>query len=278
MYGYESWVALNGILIPSTSADSAVERNIIESSGLFGGTKTGSKVPLASPHLYDWPNVTASFSCDASTEVLEQIKHMILNRDTPISLVIHSGYSGTQTIEQAWWNNISINASEDALISVTVSLIGLERQEFVTNDFGDYLQNILGTSTENFCYDPIPFYLSKIQEFTYVKNWTFTLAQDVVRFMGCQNSATVKNPFILGVGTMTADMKFSTFDEQSSDIWAMPDKYSGVELNTRTPLTLDIDNETFLTMTGEINQVRDPLQGTSSISDISYEYNVYSFA
>jgi len=280
MFGYESWVYLQNSIIPATAAETGVDRAKIESEGLLGGTIAGSNMPLGQAHIYDWPIISASFTTEASAETLSVIKNMIFNRNTPISIVVHNGYQGTQKIDQAWWNNITIQASEDSIITASVSLTGLERTAFDTGDFPDYWRNADGTYG-SFCFSPIPFWNSKVVGYDYAKSWSLSISQDVIRFMGCMNYAgdTPRNPFIMGVGTLNGNFKFSTFDEYTGiDIWAMPEKFSGTPVINRTNLGLIINGSNFVSMTGEIVTVSDPMQNGANRSTIDYDYQIYSIS
>lgn len=289
MFGYETWVTLNGIFIPCTTADTDLDRARIDSSGIYGGSIQGNTCPIGQAHYYDWPTVTANFNAETSPEFLEILKAMIFARNTPVSLIINDGLTGTQRIDAAWWNSISIQASEDSLVTASVSFAALERNAFDVNEFTAYWHNDNGSFANNcsnfvplrnFGHFPLPFWKTKIQEFTYVKSWTLNLTQDVTRFMGCMDYASdiPKNPYILGVGIMNGTMSFNCFEDLNSEITAMPTKYHGPVLNTRQALTLMIDDAVFLTLDGELNKVNDPLIGFGALADIAYEYQIYAFS
>lgn len=293
MYGYENWVEINGVFIPATSADTQVDRSKIESSGIYGGSITGTGVPIGQVHYYDWPIVSASFSADASSDFLSLVKTMIFNRSTPVSMVLHSGASGTQTIEQGWWNSISLQTSEDSAVTANISLTAVERQVFDVNSFESYWTNTYGnlaSSCEDFSttsplnsdinHAPVPFWKTKIKEFQRVKSWSISLTQDVVRFMGCMNyaGAIPQSPYILGVGVINASMKISTCDELYSDIWAMPDKYADAALNIRMPLTIQHEGTDYLSFDGELVLANDALQGMNMMDGIDYDYQIYKIS
>lgn len=289
MFGYETWVTLNGIFIPCQSADTDLDRARIDSSGIYGGSLAGTNSPIGQVHYYDWPNVTANFSAEASEDVLALTKSMILNRNTPLEVIINDGLSGMQKIERAWWNQISVQTSEDSLVGVSMSFSAIERERFDVNEFSAYWLNQDGSYANDcanfsdisrFGYFPIPFWNTKISEFEYVKNWNVTITQDVLRFLGCMNysGSEPKSPFALGVGIMNGTLSFSTFDNNTAQITAMPTKYSGSSLNSRQPLSLMIAGNTFLNLEGELNKISDPLNSTSAISEISYEYQIYGIS
>jgi len=293
MFGYENWLQLNGIFIPATSADSQVDRSRIDSSGVYGGSIDGSGRPLGQAHYYDWPAVTASFSAEASIPLLNVLKTMMLNRATPVSFVLNSGMSGTQKISDAWWNNISIQTSEDSAVTATVSFTATERTAFKVNDFSDYWDNQTGSlasdcasfsSTEPLNGDinllPVPFWNTTVSGFERVRGWSFSISQDVVRFMGCMNysGSYPKAPYAFGVGMMNAGFKVSTYDETNSAVSPMPSKYSGSAVVSRDNFLLSINNEGFLSMDCELNLVTDPLEGTGTLDGLEFDYQVYNFS
>jgi hypothetical protein len=58
----------------------------------------------------------------------------------------------------------------------------------------------------------------------------------------------------------------------------MPETYSGSgPTSERKALSVNIDSVPILNMTGELTKVLDPLQGTSSIANIDWDYQIYSF-
>ena len=212
MLGYESYVLLNGTIIPAISADTSEDRTRIDSSGVYGG---GIEIntPLSSPHFYDWPAITGNVTFEASKETLNVVKNMIFHRNTPFGIKIITRIAGEQEVKKAWWNSISIQASEDSIVNITISFVGIERNSFAVGTFNGYWENVEGLYG-SFCFNPIPFWKTKINGMENVRGWTFTLTQDVTRFLGCMNfSGNVpKNPYILGIGVLACDMKIQKSD------------------------------------------------------------------
>jgi len=278
MFGYESWVLLNGIFMPATAADTRLDRARIDSSGIYGGTITGTNIPIGQVHLYDWPNVSASFTSEATPTLMAIVKEMILKRQSPVSLVLNSGQSGSQEIQQAWWNQITVSTGEDSLVTVSIDFTALERTKFDVDAFAAYWANDIGGFAKT-CfpeYAPIPFWKTKILEFEYVKNWNFTISQEVAKFFGCMNypSNVPANPYVLGCGVLSGTLAFATHEENSYVITAMPSVFSGTELNTRDVLTINIDG-IWITCQGELNTVDNPLSGTLNLNEVGYNFQIY---
>lgn len=282
MYGYETWALLNGVFIPAVTADTDLDRNRIDSSGIYGGALSGTGIPIGNVHYYDWPNITASFSADATEGLLDTVRTMVMARHQPVSITLNNSIRGCQQVNQAWWNSIQIQTAEDSLVSVTMNLNALERNIFTVNNFTDYWQDILGglggsVSAFSVTGGQIPFWKTQIREFDLVKGWTVSLTQTVNRFMGCFNNSgdTPENPFVLGMGVMNGTISFNTYENPSPDISAMPFKHSGSSLNSRQPITIVIDGNDFMSFGCELNRVNDPLSGVASLSDLNYDYQIY---
>lgn len=293
MLGYETYVTINNIVGLTTSADISLDRSRIESGAIYGGSiETLSSIPLQQSHYYDWSGVTANITVDLTEDFLTMIKNMINHRNTPIDFHMYSRVNGEKQIKNAWWNSISISANEDSLITATISFMAIERDLYDIGKFEDYWLNENGLincatipdplNQGQLNVSPIPFWNSEITGFDYVKNWTFTISQDVVKFMGCMNKQTnvdtAIEPYVWGVGVVRSDMKINTLPPilSSSDIWAMPGVYTGQDIvTTRKEIPIKINNSTILTLKGELTKNGDPLQGNNSVDNIEWDYMVY---
>jgi len=116
-----------------------------------------------------------------------------------------------------------------------------------------------------------------------VKSWTFSINQTVVKFMGCMNhkAVTAMEPYILGFGSVTADMKIDTFLPDTAPIagWNMSEIYSGSEIvSGRKALSIMINGNNFLDLTGELISATDPFQGAESVDNLTWDYPVYSYS
>ncbi|MCK9154621.1 MAG: hypothetical protein M0P12_00755 [Paludibacteraceae bacterium] len=278
MFGYESWVLLNGIFIPASAADTQVDRARIDSSGIYGGSITGANIPFGQVHYYDWPNVSASLTTEATPTLITTVKDMILQRQNPVSLILNSGQSGSQELQQAWWNEISISTGEDALVTVNINFTALERTRFDIDAFSAYWSNQTGGFANEFLpeYDPIPFWKTNISEFEYVKNWNLTISQEIIKFFGCMNyQANVPmNPCVLGCGILSGNLTFATHENDSNLITAMPLVFSGEDVNIRNTMTINIDG-IGITCKGELNLVDNPFSGTENLNEVGYNFQIY---
>jgi len=295
MFGYESYVTINDQIVLATSADIVSERTKIESSGLYGGSlnQVGSSLtlPLQQPHYYDWSDNSGSITADVSHELLTIIKDLILGRSNSFDVKIYSRIDGLKHMRNAWWNSISISAQEDSALTATISFIGLENESFEIGLFSGYWDNEDGLNTcdnlgnplnpDEGNVSPIPFWKTEVLGIENVKNWTFTISQDVVKFMGCMNSISISDPYILGVGLMRSDMKINSVlpDVKPDDSLDMYNVYDGTDIvNSRKQLSIKVDSYNYLLLDGEINRLGDPLQGNSALNNIDWDFTVYDFS
>lgn len=280
MFGYESWVRINGIFIPATQADTDVDRARIDSQGIYGGGVSGfSTIPIGNVHYYDWPNITASLTAEATPALLTILKEIIATRTRSVELEIYSGQSGGQSIASAWWNQINVSTSEDSLVNVSINFTALERDEFTVNNIEDYWTNIDGSLADQCLpqYVPIPFWNTKISEMEFVKSWNFSLSQDIVKFQGCMNYQSVdpKDPFVLGCGVVNGTLNVVTHENSSDFISEMPTKFSGSALNQRKTLTVQIGGSNWLRCSVELNKANDPVVSGPSLDEINYDFQIY---
>lgn len=283
MFGYESWVKLNGIFIPATQADTDVDRARIDSQGIYGGGISGfQNIPIGNVHYYDWPNVTANFTAEATPALLSLLKEIIASRTRSVKLEIISGQTGGQTINYAWWNQITVSTGEDSLVAVSVNFIALEREEFTINDIEAYWTNRTGSLADQ-CfpqYEPIPFWDTEISEMEYVKSWSLSLSQDVSKFQGCMNYSGTdpKEPFVLGCGIVNGTLNVITHENSSDFVSEMPTKYSGSALNQRERLTVQIGGSDWLRCLVELNKVNDPVASSPSLDEVTYDFQIYGLS
>lgn len=291
MFGYEGYVKINGNVVLATSSSISLDRNKIESSAIYGGSVNGDNAPLQSIHYFDWPMITANVSLDVNSGVLETIKAMILNREVPVNLYIHSRIDGEKELKQAWWNTISLQVGTDSALTATISFVAIERDDYKVGVFSSYWQNQngllncseildpLNQGQENL--NPIPFWKTTIPEFENVKSWSFNLSQDVVRFHGCMNysPSTAVEPYILGFGQMRGEVTINTLCPQNNttDIFNMPTNFTRLDVtSSRRAISVFINGSGFIGFDGELTKMEDPLQDNASVDDIEWMYDIYS--
>lgn len=300
MFGYEGYVTINGEIVLANSADVSQTRTPIVSNAVYGSsiakneTISTQTIPLQQPHYYDWSNITASVTLDVNSNLLTVIKGMLINRSTPVDLYINTRKTGIKHLSSAWWETITLSAAQDGSLSATIGFVALETDAYGVGKFDDYWDNVSGAITcasisdipplnaLNTNENPIPFWNTSITGMNNVKGWDFSVTQTVVKFMGCMNTggALALEPYIMGFGTITADMKIDTLlpNEVPAAGWDMSGIYSGSAITGgRKSLTIVINGSYFLAMTGELIRVADPLQGNDSIDNLSWDYQVYNF-
>ena len=303
MLGYESYVTINGSIALANSADVSQSRVPIVSNALYGSSiATNASIPLQQPHFYDWSEISATVTLDVNSDFLTIIKWMLINRSTSVDLYLNSRKTGIKHISNAWWQTITLSAAQDGAVSATIGFVALETDSYGVGKFTDYWGNTTGSLTcsmmdttnplnpdWNVGYpslgnlDPIPFWKTSITGLDNVKGWNFSVTQTIVKFMGCMknNNAIAQEPYVMGFGTVTADMKIDTLLPDVVPVagWDMSGIYSGSAITGgRKAMAINVNGTSFLAMTGELIRVADPLQGNDSVDNLSWDYQVYSFA
>lgn len=302
MLGYEGYVTINGVIALANSADVSQSRVPIVSNALYGSSiATNGSIPLQQPHFYDWSEISASVTLDVNPDFLTIIKNMLLLRSTSVDFYLNSRKTGIKHLSSAWWQTITLSTAQDGTMSATINFVALETDSYGIGIFTDYWDNTTGSLTCSDMsginplnpdwdvassslgnLDPIPFWKTEITGLDNVKGWNFSVNQTIVKFMGCMNneSSTAQEPYVMGFGTLTADMKIDTLLPDNSLIagWDMSGIYSGSDITGgRKGLTITINGTSFLGMTGELIRAVDPLQGNDSVDNMSWDYQVYSF-
>ena len=297
MLGYEGYGRIKGATVLCTSGEIRLDRARIDSSAVYGGAREGANAPVGGIHFYDWPNVTGEISFDVTPASLSVLREICLARDTPFPVEINTRRNGKSSVEKAWWNSVTLSASEDSPVTASVSFTAISRDEFTSGDFAGHWSNVnglLGSNCNGFSglgplnpsqgnNAPIPFWRTSVEGTENVRRWTVSLSQDVVRFMACQNISgqSASSPFLFGVGVMNGTFTYSTLPPSTSfpEIKAMPDVFSQIQVtSSRKSFTVRVAGATAFGLSCEINAPSDPLVQGGQISEIAWDWQIYKIS
>jgi hypothetical protein len=289
--GYEGYVSLQ----VNTLHDVALgqgggvpkARQRLESSSGYGGEINSpvSEMGIGLPRNYDWTIYDGSMDIDVHEDFLtNQIKAWIFDRQEAGEVFFQTRGGNSQQFNNCYWNNISLDAAEGGTLGSSISFVAMQRDTYVRG--GDYIGNKTGGNTLcaggtdpdfpdqlnplNGNINPIPYWNTFVEinaSQIDMTTWSLDFSQEVVKFFGCFNNATVQEPKYVAVGpmtvTFTGDYMFTSTAGFSS-----PD--------TLSTLYVTMGGEQIKLEDLELTTDTDVLQGQDAIVPVSLEYAAYT--
>lgn len=218
--------------------------NRIDSSagygGLIGDAGGGdySEMGVGAPYEFDWEIFDGSIDFDLHKDLWEeQVNPWIFNRQTEAKIKINPRFGDLQQFDQCFWNSISLNASDGALVSGSIGFVAVERNSYsyAQADYVDDVRGYIDSSgsgglniypaemptplqgdlcTSGEFGTPVPHWVTRLfmsnvpaggSDFVDFTTWGLTLNQEVVKFFICEGNVDPQEPKFLAVGPMTAD-------------------------------------------------------------------------
>ena len=295
--GYEGLVKLGDYYVLGTGSAVPRTRIRLESSSGYGGKiKTPEdEIGIGAPFNYDWTQYDGSISFEMTKDVFEnELKPWLFDRQTVKEINLISRKKNIQQFKKCLFNSISISASEGAAVDGSVGFVALQRDNY---DWGKlYKDNRLGESKDgtngniicppsNFPEPlnlfskknkiPIPYWntiikvtatsTEKVKNFT---TWSLDFSQEVVKFFGCNNNATVQEPLFMAVGPMTVTFSGSFMD----DFTAAQNGFLGDHLKQ---IEIDIASSKIKLLRLEATSENDDVQTADSPVPLTVEYAAY---
>lgn len=162
--GFGVQVELDGVQTICTGATVNFGQKILNSAGSFGGgvdfefTKNDSDkstenyrdktIQANGPPRTDVPQITISLSFEMTTELMEKFFGMLETRKDPYKITI-SGAGGSLTLNNCYWNKISLQVQQNSLMTGSVDFNVLQTYATVYN-FVMYARNSNSTNENNF--------------------------------------------------------------------------------------------------------------------------------
>ncbi|MHC4213151.1 MAG: hypothetical protein ACYSWP_07260 [Planctomycetota bacterium] len=288
--GYEGYVSLK----VNTLEDVALgqgggvpkARQRLESSSGYGGeiSTPVADMGIGLPRNYDWTVYDGSMDFDVHEDFLtNQVKAWVFARQDAGEVYIQTRQGNVQDFDNCYWNNISLSASEGGALTGSISFVAMQRDSYTRG--GDYINNKTGGNTLcaggtpdfpdqlnplNGNINPIPFWNTFVEingSLVEMTTWNLDFSQEVVKFFGCFNNATVQEPKYVAVGPMTVSF---TGDYMFVDTatFASPD--------TLSTLYITMGGEQIKLEDLELTTDTDSLQGQDAIVPVSLEYAAYT--
>jgi len=237
--GYEGLIKIDIYTALGTGSAVPRSRARLESSSGYGGqikddTTPGdySKIGIGAPYNYDWTSYDGSLNFELDKAVFQgALKPWLFDRQSSKTVLIRSRYGNVQQYA-AYWNSISIGASDGAACDGSVAFVALvPSASYVWGS--DYISNKKGYSL--FCPSPamgvppplnkstmknqypVPFWNTQVwvtpaggsaSKHNFI-TWNVTFSQEIVKFFGCTQIAATPadlgalEPLYLAAGPMT---------------------------------------------------------------------------
>ena len=280
MLGYEGYIQIGGSTVLGTGSSVPRARPRIDSSSGYGGKINGvSDAGIGAPHNYDWEQHDGSLNFEVTTGVLTTLKEWILDRQVGKSVYLISRLGNIQHYEEAFWNTISVSASDGSAVEGSVGFTAIVRDSYAYGTAGvtGYTGNSAGVAPVNPLnpaagnVNPVPFWNTEVTltgGTTDFITWSLDLSQEVVKFFGCSgNNPTVQEPKYLAVGPMTAT-------------------FTGTYILTAPPAdsiatgTIDIGASVpWITMARmELQNISDDVQSGDTLVPLNVEYAIYGLS
>jgi hypothetical protein len=288
--GYEGYVSLK----VNTLEDVALgqgggvprARQRLESSSGYGGeiSTPVADMGIGLPRNYDWEVFDGNMDFDIHEDFLtNQVKAWIFARQDAGEVYFQTRQGNVQDFNNCYWNNISISASEGSALSGSISFVAMQRDAYTRG--GDYIANKTGGNTLcaggaidfpdqlnplNGNINPIPFWNTFVEingSLVDMTNWSLEFSQEVVKFFGCFNNATVQEPKYVAVGPMTVNF---------SGDYMFVDTATFSSPNTLSTLYVTMGGEQIKLEDLELTTDTDALQGQDAIVPVSVEYSAYT--
>lgn len=299
--GYEGLVKIGNYYALGTGASVPRDRIRIESSAGYGGkiTSPTNQMGLGLPFNYDWNEYNGSLNFEVNEDIFKNIITIwaVSQRQTAQSVTIHPRKEAVQSFSTAFWNSISISASEGSAVESTIGFIALERDSYVWGlDYIDNKEGSLSGDQTPLCpivsnmppplnpasaknKNPVPFWNTKVlvgatspsqKNFT---TWSLDFNQDVVKFFGCTRTVagpdpSAQEPLFLAVGPMTVTFSGSymeSFDGTSN-------LFLG---DTIDQIELFVASESLKLKRLELTSENDEVQSGSTLTPLTVDYAVY---
>ena len=286
--GYEGYVKIGDKYALGTGTAVPRVRNRLDSSGGYGGQVSSpiGEIGIGSPRTYDWDTYDGSLSFEVTKDIFLLVKSWILARDTEKTILFSSRKDNEQSFDEAYWNSISISASDGSLVEGSLGFVALDRTNYAYGATGPngFIDNKLGAellcpladgmpsplNVGSLNLNPVPSWYTKItlgsKAYDFV-SWTLDFSQDVVKFFACNNTVGPQGPAYMGVGPMTAVLSgafmFADFPVDSIG--------SGSGLIAK----VDVADSSMTFNKLELNTNSDDIQSLDSTVPVSIEYNIY---
>lgn len=274
MLGYEGYIQIGSTILGVGSSSPRV-RPRLDSGGGYGGTISGATTGIGAPHDYDWTQYDGSVNFELTSDLFTTLKTWMTARTGTTNIILRSRKGNVQQYSTAYWNSISLSASDGAAVEGSVGFTAVSRTSYSYGDSGvvGYTGNPNGVAPVNPLnpsannQNPIPFWDTEVTigSTTDFITWSLDLSQEVVKFFGCKgNNATPQEPMYLGVGPMTATF---TGTYLFTDVPA--DSVSG---------TIDIGSGSVTMNRMELQSASDDVQTGDALVPVNIEYFIYELA
>ena len=237
--GYNSAVLLDDNEIFCTSLSMNIGSQIVISQGSFLGNK--SSLYAYGTIRQDYPDIQATVTFQATTNDIGRIIKWIKNRTNTISIILKTNPK-YQLEYNGYWSNISISVSQGQLLTVSITLIIINKHNYSVQNLGFYnkydtsstsknAKKLIGTkwgnekssglSTPSESFPRIiPYYSTGIDfgdtsetnnRKNYVFGWSLDLTQNILKKTYCGLSSSIGNdaslPGDLVFGILNATLK-----------------------------------------------------------------------
>lgn len=286
--GYEGYIKVGGQYALGTGTSVPRAQVRLDSSSGFGGEiKTPiSDIGIGAPRTYDWEQNNGSVSFELYRDFWTTVIYpWIFDRQTNKQIYFVSRNGNIQQFDYAFWNSISISASENSVVDGSIGFNTIERTNYTYGVQGlqGYIENKDGYGL--FCppatfpsplnpsgtnRNPLPYWKTRFEILSVVIpfiNWSLDFSQDIVEFFTCGHTGGgdpgPKEPFYLAAGPMKV-----TF----SGAYMLND----VLADSIASASLFLDNLEFKMGLLEKQNISDDVQGGDSLVPLTVDYEVFS--
>ena len=289
--GYEGYVKLGSIYALGTGTAVPRSRILITSGGAYGQNVIGvNTIGIGAPRTPDWDVYDGSISFEITKDIFLAAKNAVLNRSTNLAIQFSTRKDNLQSFTDAYWNSISISASEGGLLDGSLGFVAMDRASYLYGMQGlqGYYDNKAGAgllcplaagmpaplNSLNTNYNPFPSWFSKVTLGGSVYDflsWTLDFSQEVVKFFGCTNAAGPQAPLYVGVGPMTVTLS-------GAFMWLDPAMPAAFPADNIATAKVDVSDVSMSFAKLELNTSSDDVQAPDSTVPVNVEYSIYELS
>lgn len=302
--GYEGLIKLGEYYVLGTGSSVPRNRIRLESSSGYGGkiTTPEEEIGIHIPFNYDWSQVDGSINFEMTRDVFEfELKTWLFDRQTTKEINLMSRNDNVQKYEKCLFNSISISASDGSAVEGSVGFVALKQDDYDWG--GQYKDNRKGQASDDglICPPnkfpeplnpstvrnrvPIPFWNTSVEitattdakkkNFT---NWSLDFTQEVVKFFGCNDSASgtdplAQEPLYIAVGPLGVLFSGSYMDDFSD--FGAENGFLGDHL---AQVVIDLAGKSIRLKRLEATTESDDVQQAEAMVPLSVEYMAYEIS
>lgn len=299
--GYEGVVQLGTHYALGTGTSVPRARVRLESTSGYGGQikLPVNEMGIGAPFNYDWTQYDGTLNFEVSKDLLtSEIKTWLFERQTAKEVFFASRKDNVQDFKKAYWNNINLSAGENSAVEGTVGFVALDRETYVWGEY--YIDNKEGMGLlcplapgmppplnpgSALNRNPIPFWNTKVfvtpaggasTQYNFA-NWSLDFSQEIVKFFGCTDAASVSDPLAqtplyIAAGPMTVTFGGSYMEDFSK---VVPPGFLGDILDQ---VIVHLNGEKITMNRLEATTENDDVQSGGNFTPLTVEYAAYELA